>query len=135
MFAKDLHMIRRMISAVILVYSFSDASLAASGSNPGKSPSRRFLEKTGSTDFRSSGRPVGTAQKMSKKPSNRPSMNRRPRGPSQPTNTFGRPLRVSGSQGRISAPNANLSGNRLRVSGSQPNRTNITMPRSGVRLR
>ena len=126
---------KRIISTIVLLYALSDASLAASGSNQPKSSSRRFLERTGATDFRSSGRPVGSAQKASKNYSGRQAINRRPSSPSPSRNAFSRPLRVSGSPGRISGQNGNISGNRLRVSGSQPNRSNLTVPRSGVRLR
>ena len=126
---------KRIISIILLLYALSDASLAASGSNQSKASPRRFLERTGATDFRASGRPVGTAEKMSKNNSSRQAMNRRPSSPSPSRNAFSRPLRVSGSPGRISGQNGNISGNRLRVSGSQPNRNNLTVPRPGVRLR
>ena len=125
----------RIISTIVLLYMLSDASLAASGSNQSKTPSRRFLERTGATDFRSSGRPVGTAQKGVKQSPSRQAMNRRPSGPSPSRNAYSRPLRISGSPGRISGQSGNISANRLRFSGSQPSRTNITAPRSGVRLR
>ena len=128
--------IKRIISTTVLLYTLSDASLAASGGNQSKTPSRRLLERTGATDFRSSDRPVGTAQKGAKQSSSRQAMNRRPSGPSPSRNTPSRPLRVLGSPGRILGQNGNISGNRLRFSGSQPSRrTNITTPRSGARLR
>ena len=131
---------KRILLAFVLLYALSDSAIAAPGSNQNKTPTRRFLEKNGSPEFRSSGRPIGTSSasqkaRTRKRSTRNATSNRRRSAASASTGTSGRPLRISSGAGRISGRPGNVSGNDLRFSGSQPARTNITSRGNAPRLR
>lgn len=125
---------KQILPATLLLFLLADAAIGEPD-NPKKKMMRSRLQRTGTSEFRSTGRPIGNT-KQSRSPQSRGSASaNRPRSTQVANRSApGRSLRLSGSTGRVAGQAGNNSGNRLRVSGSQQNSASRTTRRTGSRL-